>query len=374
MDQNGCQSEAVVSVVVILLAIKKLKTQEVQVSTLQSSLQFIRKKKSIQKLQSTGLYTKIFILVYILRIVQTHNCCCHRYKRQLKRECARNNASLSQSKLVEMPGEKCKNIVEDQSPINMEISNDFAVQDSVSKEEEIRDHFPTENSVFIENADPVEDVEMRNFPADVIHKKDAETQVNFIEKEGYTQDIFICNKYVNSTCEAETQARRQLFDKKIFFKSIKIIRKKKEGNESLVLQKKKKNSIHRQNYNGTKMGSLTTKKKKKKKIYFHEGFYGYCSIRSTQEMIDLAGVSVDVFNLLLKILRTEKAEDDRHMVKYEDKLLIFLIRMKCGLTLSSISVLFRLHRSTISRIFHSTLNFLSMACKNFVFLAREGGY
>lgn len=41
--------------------------------------------------------------------------------------------------------------------------------------------------------------------------------------------------------------------------------------------------------------------------------------------------------------------------------------MKCGLTFSAISVLFGVHRSSISRIFYSTLDFLATACRNFVF-------
>lgn len=41
--------------------------------------------------------------------------------------------------------------------------------------------------------------------------------------------------------------------------------------------------------------------------------------------------------------------------------------MKCGLTFSAIGVLFSMHRSTVSKIFYSTLNYLVIRCKNFVF-------
>lgn len=73
---------------------------------------------------------------------------------------------------------------------------------------------------------------------------------------------------------------------------------------------------------------------------------------------------VGVFQLLLKMLRDDK---DRVTVNVENRLLIFLIKMKTGLSFSAISVLFSVHRSTISRIFNRTLNFLSITCKNFVF-------
>ena len=54
-------------------------------------------------------------------------------------------------------------------------------------------------------------------------------------------------------------------------------------------------------------------------------------------------------------------------VSPEDRLLIFLINIKTGLTLAAISVFLPVHRITISRIFFSTLEILVNATKNFVF-------
>lgn len=53
----------------------------------------------------------------------------------------------------------------------------------------------------------------------------------------------------------------------------------------------------------------------------------------------------------------------------QNKLLIFLIKMKHGLTFTSIGVLFNIHRTTVSRIFFKCLEVLSLKTKNFIVLA-----
>lgn len=58
---------------------------------------------------------------------------------------------------------------------------------------------------------------------------------------------------------------------------------------------------------------------------------------------------------------------DKCKVSKENRLLIFLMKMKTGLTFSAISVLFAVHRTTISRIFFSTLEQLVSATANLVF-------
>ena len=89
----------------------------------------------------------------------------------------------------------------------------------------------------------------------------------------------------------------------------------------------------------------------------NSGFFGYETIKDEQELIDLAGVQTEVFILLLKILYKEedKLTDFRKSTENKNRLLIFLMKMKCGLSFSALGVLFNVHRRTISRIFYDTL-------------------
>lgn len=50
-------------------------------------------------------------------------------------------------------------------------------------------------------------------------------------------------------------------------------------------------------------------------------------------------------------------------VNKNDRLLIFLIKIKHGLTFSAIDVLFNLHRTSVSRIFFQCLEILSIKIK-----------
>lgn len=54
-------------------------------------------------------------------------------------------------------------------------------------------------------------------------------------------------------------------------------------------------------------------------------------------------------------------------VNKNDRLLIFLIKIKHGLTFSAIGVLFNLHRTSVSRIFFQCLEILSIKTKNLIF-------
>ena len=107
---------------------------------------------------------------------------------------------------------------------------------------------------------------------------------------------------------------------------------------------------------------------KEEKDDFVSSFNGYSSIKSEQEIMDLAGVSSKTFNLLLKMVSGSSIyKDNRRKMSNENRLLLFLMKMKCGLTFSTLSALFDLHRSNASRNFYSILDCLSETCKNFVF-------
>ena len=94
-------------------------------------------------------------------------------------------------------------------------------------------------------------------------------------------------------------------------------------------------------------------------------FNGITSVKGDEQLLDLAGVSFNNFQFLLR--RLPKDSQENFKISQENRLFIFLIKMKTGLSFSAISVLFSIHRTTVSRIFHSTLEHLAGATKNLVF-------
>ncbi|XP_050514942.1 uncharacterized protein LOC126890135 [Diabrotica virgifera virgifera] len=95
----------------------------------------------------------------------------------------------------------------------------------------------------------------------------------------------------------------------------------------------------------------------------HKCFNGHSSIKNEEELLDLTGVSFHNFNLLL-----EKMEfSDKIVISKENKLFILLMKLKTGLTFAAMGALFRIHRTTISKIFFSCLQQLAYRTSNFVF-------
>lgn len=198
-----------------------------------------------------------------------------------------------------------------------------------------------------------------------IHKVDQGTQVDFLEIDEETEKLCICNRYVTLVPKEKSDAMNvsendanappvQYYPIKCEVETLTripaaVVEKKVE-----IVYIEKKQEI---------------KNVKEEKKVCESGFHGYSSIDHEQALIDLAGVTREVFQLLFKILsrRNESKLNNRQKITLENNLLIFLIKMKCGLTFSALSVLFKVHRSTISRIFYSTLDYLSLACKNFVY-------
>lgn len=94
-------------------------------------------------------------------------------------------------------------------------------------------------------------------------------------------------------------------------------------------------------------------------------FNGYDSASACDaKMRYLCGVSLEVFALLLSILPTPL---ERPYVSMCDRLIMFLMKLKLGISFSSISVLFSVHRKTVARHFHSVLRTLSTATQKWIF-------
>ncbi|OXU16250.1 hypothetical protein TSAR_010167 [Trichomalopsis sarcophagae] len=95
-------------------------------------------------------------------------------------------------------------------------------------------------------------------------------------------------------------------------------------------------------------------------------FAGISSIKTNQQLLDLAGVTFNNFNFLFNRLRKNSSVNNFKVSK-KDKLFIFLVKVKTGLTFSAIGVLFSVHRVTISRIFFSMLEELTTVTADLVF-------
>lgn len=97
-------------------------------------------------------------------------------------------------------------------------------------------------------------------------------------------------------------------------------------------------------------------------------FHGYESIKHESSLKDLTGTSFKVFNLLLSMMPESSSNSN---LNNNNKLLIFLIKLKLGITFSALSVLFNVHRTTISRIFFDTLTILVGKTSAFIFWPKK---
>lgn len=86
-------------------------------------------------------------------------------------------------------------------------------------------------------------------------------------------------------------------------------------------------------------------------------------VTKDEELNDLTGVTFNTFKLLLKKVNVSK----NTTVTKKKRLFIFLVKMKLGLTFSALSGMFSLHRTTISKIFHSVLTNLVSATQEYIF-------
>lgn len=92
-------------------------------------------------------------------------------------------------------------------------------------------------------------------------------------------------------------------------------------------------------------------------------FSGFHSISNEMQLKDLTGTTFKIFNLLLTLI----PDSSNSSVTKENRLLIFLLKIKLGITYSAISILFNINRTTVTRIFYIILHFLANHTKHFIF-------
>ncbi|XP_066600582.1 uncharacterized protein [Prorops nasuta] len=177
---------------------------------------------------------------------------------------------------------------------------------------------------------------------------DAECQAEIFCKDMQFQITLICNRLVfsdKSYCDVEVQTVIITDSNPTIYISQKKLKNKGCGTAPKSFEDK---------YTEAKI-------EQEKSISF---FAGFTTIQKEQQLLDLAGITFENFYFLLK--RLNKSGNNSR-ISQENKLLIFLMKMKLGLTFSALSVLFCVHRTSISKIFYTTLHHLSCATSDLVF-------
>lgn len=93
------------------------------------------------------------------------------------------------------------------------------------------------------------------------------------------------------------------------------------------------------------------------------GFHGVNSLSVESDYIELAGVSLKVFQFLL----VKVPENNKFKMPRENRLVLFLMKVKLGMSYCALGLLFNIHRTTASRIFLNLLETLCFKTKNYVF-------
>ncbi|RLU19985.1 hypothetical protein DMN91_008544 [Ooceraea biroi] len=104
------------------------------------------------------------------------------------------------------------------------------------------------------------------------------------------------------------------------------------------------------------------------------GFIGFDDIKSDSDIRQLARVSLSVFQILLAFIKPLAYGQPKYykVINAQNRLLLFLMKMKLGLTFGAIGVLFHISASSVSSIFYSVLETLHENTKTWIFwLSRE---
>lgn len=93
------------------------------------------------------------------------------------------------------------------------------------------------------------------------------------------------------------------------------------------------------------------------------GFHGVNSLTVVSDYVELAGVSLKVFQFLLVMV----PDNNKFKMTNENRLLLFLMKIKLGMSYCSLGILFSIHRTTASRIFLHLLETLCIKTKDYIF-------
>lgn len=99
------------------------------------------------------------------------------------------------------------------------------------------------------------------------------------------------------------------------------------------------------------------------------GFFGYENVATDSSMKRVAGMKLSFFKILLKFIQPKTAGQPAYYKVLDElnRLLLFLMEMKLGITFDALSEIFRVSNSTVSNIFHEVLNTLYECTKTWIF-------
>lgn len=95
-------------------------------------------------------------------------------------------------------------------------------------------------------------------------------------------------------------------------------------------------------------------------------FSGYETVRANETSLhELTSVPFNVFSVFLNLLpQTNPKPTD---IRNEDKLLLFFMKLKLGMSFTSLGVIFGINRRTASKTFSNILEFLHAATKDWIY-------
>lgn len=225
-------------------------------------------------------------------------------------------------------------------------SRDFVNKSTI--ELHIRTSTPVnEEFVPAENLDDISDVSMDVLAEEGIVKTycDQGCQAEiFIQSESVRfEKTFICDRYLyeSGKCEASVQTDVYL-NSKIIEVTPKKLKSVKCGPDT-------------KNMEDVAVGTND-------ELPAIRSFTGFLSIEDEGQLLDLAGVTFDNFQILLDAMETKHT----WKISKEDRLLMFLVKLKFGVTYAALSVLFSVHRTTASVIFVNVLLNLAAATEHLV--------
>ncbi|XP_077507216.1 uncharacterized protein LOC144116344 [Amblyomma americanum] len=97
------------------------------------------------------------------------------------------------------------------------------------------------------------------------------------------------------------------------------------------------------------------------------GFSGFSSLEDNEEALqDLCGVTLPVFCLLLNLMPRSRYR--RSDMAAEDKLCLFLTKLRLGIAYAVQAVMFNVTATTASNVFVKTLDILSVALQKWIFV------
>lgn len=171
----------------------------------------------------------------------------------------------------------------------------------------------------------------------------------YIEKSNEIKKTFVCNRYIYRGSHSDVEVQTSISEGK--FMSVAVSKKLENklcGTTEITL-------VDEAVGPSTEMHAIEPS----------AGFCGYTSITCDREMLDLAGISMNNFNFLIK--KIQSTEKENFKISLQNRLLILLIKLKTGLSFSAIAFFFSIDRNTVSRIFHTLLGQVAAITTNLVF-------